>query len=47
MADAMYSLCTNESLHEYLKVEGKNEVDQITWEKVGKRIYDVYSQLIH
>ena len=47
MADAMYSLCTNESLHEYLKVEGKNEVDQITWEKVGKKIYDVYSQLIH
>lgn len=47
MADAMYSLCTNESLHEYLKVEGKNEVAQITWEKVGKRIYDVYNQLIH
>ena len=47
MADAMSSLCTNESLHEYLKVEGKNEVDQITWEKVGKKIYDVYSQLIH
>lgn len=47
MADAMYSLCTNDSLHEYLKVEGKNEVDQITWEKVGKRIYDVYNQLIH
>ena len=47
MADAMYSLCTNDSLHEYLKIEGKNEVDQITWEKVGKRIYDVYSQLIN
>lgn len=47
MADAMYSLCTNESLHEYLKVEGKNEVAQITWEKVGKRIYNVYNQLIH
>ena len=47
MADAMYSICTNEALHEYLKVEGKNEVDQITWEKVGKRIYDVYSSLVH
>ena len=47
MADAMYSLCTNESLHEYLKVEGKNEVDQITWEKVGERIYNVYSSLVH
>ena len=47
MADAMYSLCTNESLHQYLKVEGKNEVDQITWEKVGERIYNVYSRLVH
>lgn len=47
MADAMYSLCTNDSLHEYFKIEGKNEVDQITWEKVGKRIYDVYNQFIH
>ena len=46
MADAMYSICTNESLHQYLKEEGKKEVDQITWEKVGKRIYDVYNQLI-
>ena len=42
MADAMYSLCTNESLHEYLKVEGKNEVDQITWEKVGAWIRTLY-----
>ncbi len=47
MADAMYSLCTNDSLHEYLKVEGKNEVDQITWEKVGKRIYNVYNKFIN
>lgn len=46
MADAMYSLCTNESLHDYLKEEGINEVAQITWEKVGKRIYDVYNQFI-
>jgi len=46
MADAMYSLCTNESLHTYLKEEGIKEVAQITWEKVGKRIYDVYKQLI-
>ena len=35
MADAMYSLCVNDSLHEYLRVEGLKEVDAITWEKVG------------
>ncbi len=47
MSDAMYSLCTNQSLHTYLKEEGKKEVDQITWEKVGKRIYDIYNSLLH
>ena len=35
MADAIHSLCTNPSLFEYLKEEGKKEVDGITWEKVG------------
>lgn len=33
MADAIYSICTNPSLFEYLQVEGKKEVDGITWEK--------------
>ena len=46
MADAMYSLCTNEGLYQYLQEEGIKEVDQITWEKVGKRIYDVYQQVL-
>ncbi|MBR1387687.1 MAG: glycosyltransferase family 4 protein [Alloprevotella sp.] len=47
MADAMYSICTNEALFNYLSVEGKNEVDQITWEKVGERIYNCYRNLLH
>ena len=42
MADAIYSICANESLFNYLQVEGKREVDQITWEKVGARIRDLY-----
>jgi glycosyltransferase involved in cell wall biosynthesis len=46
MADAMYSLCTNDGLYNYLQEEGRKEVDQITWEKVGQRIYDVYSRLL-
>ena len=46
MADAMYSICTNEGLYKYLQVEGKKEVDQITWEKVGERIYNAYNQVI-
>ena len=46
MADAMYSLCTNKGLHEYLQVEGKKEVDGITWEKVGIRIRHLYDKTI-
>ena len=46
MADAMYSICTNDGLYEYLRDEGKKEVDQITWEKVGERIYRLYQQTL-
>jgi len=46
MADAIYSICTNPSLYEYLKVEGKKEVDAITWDKVGERILDRYRNIL-
>ena len=42
LADAIYSICANDSLFKYLKEEGKNEVDQITWEKVGAWIKTLY-----
>ena len=42
MADAIYSICNNDSLFDYLSIEGKREVDQITWEKVGKWIRELY-----
>lgn len=46
LADAMYSICTNESLFRYLQEEGKNEVDQITWVKVGAWIRKLYLQTL-
>ena len=46
MADAIHSLCTNPSLFEYLKEEGKKEVDGITWEKVGLRIRALYEAVL-
>lgn len=46
MADAIYSICTNESLYNYLRDEGKKEVDKITWEKVGLKIRAYYDKLI-
>lgn len=47
MADAIYSICTNDSLYEFLKEEGRKEVDQITWERVGERIYNCYRQVLN
>ena len=46
MADAIYSICTNEGLYNYLREEGKKEVDQITWEKVGERIRSCYDSVL-
>ena len=46
LADAIYSICANESLFTYLKEEGKNEVDQITWEKVGAWIATLYKRTL-
>ena len=43
MADFMYSIITYPSMAEYLKVEGKAEVDQITWEKAGLKVRDIYN----
>ena len=42
LADAIYSICANDSLFQDLKEEGKKEVDQITWEKVGAWIRTLY-----
>jgi hypothetical protein len=46
MADAIYSICHNESLFRYLQEEGKKEVDQITWEKVGTWIRTLYMRTL-
>ena len=46
MADAIYSICSNDSLFDYLSEEGKKEVDQITWEKVGYWIRELYDRTL-
>ena len=46
MADAIYSICNNQVLYEYLKDEGKKEVDAITWDKVGDKILARYNELL-
>ncbi|GHT76462.1 4-alpha-glucanotransferase [Bacteroidia bacterium] len=46
MADAMYSIITYPGMAEYLQLEGKNEVDQITWEKAGWKVREIYNQVL-
>lgn len=46
MADAIYSICTYPAMAEFLKVEGKKEVDEIKWEYAGLKVRDVYNMLV-
>jgi hypothetical protein len=32
---------------EYLQTEGKKEVDQITWEKAGHKVREIYNQIFN
>ena len=46
MADAIYAICNNDSLYEYLKVEGRREVDTITWENVALKLRRLYEEVM-
>lgn len=46
MADAIHSIVTNDTFAEYLKVEGKKEVDEIKWEYAGDKVINVYNQVL-
>jgi glycosyltransferase involved in cell wall biosynthesis len=47
MADAIYSICTYPGMAEFLKEEGKKEVDEIKWEYAGQKVRNIYNQLVH
>lgn len=46
MADAIFAICTYPALYEYLRDEGKKEVDAIKWEDVGLKVRRVYDEVI-
>ncbi|MDD6211321.1 MAG: glycosyltransferase [Bacteroidales bacterium] len=46
MADAMYSIITYPSMYEYLKREGRHEVDEIKWEYAGQKVREIYEKVI-
>ncbi len=46
MADAMHALVSYPALHNELRDKGIEEIHQITWEKAGKKVIDIYKNVI-
>ncbi|MEG1685961.1 MAG: glycosyltransferase [Bacteroides sp.] len=47
MADAIYSICTYPAMYDYLREEGKKEVDAIKWETVGLKVRGIYEEVLN
>ena len=45
MADAIYSIISYPAMYNFLKTEGKLEVDEIKWEYAGKKIRSIYNRV--
>jgi len=43
MADAIYSIISYPAMYDFLKAEGKSEVDEIKWEYAGKKVRNIYN----
>ncbi|MBO5977545.1 MAG: glycosyltransferase family 4 protein, partial [Bacteroidales bacterium] len=46
MADAIYSIITYPAMYDYLRIEGKREVDEIKWEYAGLKVRKIYDQVL-
>jgi len=47
MADAIYGIITYDGLYDFLKDEGKREVDEIKWEYAGQKVRDIYNSVCY
>ena len=47
MADAIYSIITYPAMYKQLKEEGLKEVNEIVWKKTGKKVIDIYNNLLN
>ena len=47
MADAINSIVTYPAMYNQLREDGLNEVNQITWDKVGAKVIDIYNKVIN
>ncbi len=46
MANAIYSIITYPAMYDFLKAEGKKEVDGIVWENAALKVRDVYNKVL-
>lgn len=46
MADAIHSIISYPAFHETLRRDGIEEIKGITWEKAGKKVIDIYKNVI-
>lgn len=47
MADAIYSIVTYPAMHRQLSEDGLAEVNQITWDKAGRKVIDIYNKVLN
>lgn len=47
MADAMHSIISYPAMFNTLKDKGIDEIHEITWEKAGKKVIDIYEKVIN
>jgi glycosyltransferase involved in cell wall biosynthesis len=46
MADAIHALTSYPGLHESMKKRGIEEMREITWEKAGQKVIDIYKSVL-
>ena len=47
MADAIHSIITYPAMYNQLREEGLKEVAQITWDKAGQKVIDIYNKVLN
>lgn len=47
MADAIYSIVTYPAMYKQLSEDGLAEVNQITWDKAGRKVIDIYNKVLN
>ena len=47
MANAIYSIITYPAMYKQLREDGLKEVAQITWDKAGRKVIDIYNKVLN